>query len=178
MTHPPYLRWTLVGLLIAVSLWVELRPESITTHPYLTRDVPRGESLEGATEPRRLPAGVLDPVAETGYASRDLTAGQPLLAGDLTPSAIIVPPGWWVLDVPVPAATSAGTNIQLVILPSAGGTSPEPIAGLVTAVRADEYESDEVMGSVAFPPERAATAAVAIAEDKVSVLTEAHPTTE
>ena len=173
-TRPPYLRWSLVGLLVVAALWVEIRPTSSVTHPYVTRDVPRGEPVEGALEWRTVAGGVLEPVVGSGFADRDLLASQPLLPGDTTDAPILVPPGWWLLDVAVPAETTAGMSVQLVILPSTGERVLPPIGGLVTSVRPGEYQSDGLVGSVAFPPERAATAAVAIAEDRVSVLIEAH----
>lgn len=174
LTRPPYLRWSLVGLLVVVSLWVEIRPTSSVRHPYVTRDVTRGEPVEGALEWRDVAGGVLEPVLGTGFADRDLTAGHPLLPGDTTHAPILVPPGWWLLDVAVPAETTAGMSIQLVILPASGERVLPPISGLVTSVRPGEYQSDGLVGSVAFPPDRAATAAVAIAEDHVSVLIEAR----
>ena len=172
LTRPPYLRWSLVGLMVIVSLWVEIRPTSSARHPYVTRDVARGESVEGALEWRTVAGGVLEPVLGTGFADRDLTTGHPLLPGDTTDAPILVPPGWWLLDVAVPAETTAGMSVQLVILPPSGERALPPIGGLVTSVRPGDYQSDGLVGSVAFPPARAATAAVAIAEDRVSVLIE------
>ena len=174
LTRPPYLRWSLVALLVVASLWVEIRPTSSVTHPYLARDLARGEAVEGALEWRTVAGGILEPVVGTGFADRDLVAGQPLLPGDTTDAPITVPPGWWLLDVAVPAETAAGMSVQLVILPASGERPLPPIGGLVTSVRPGEYQSDGLVASVAFPPDRAATAAVAIAEDRVSVLIEAH----
>ena len=168
------MRWSLVGLLVIISLWVEIRPTSSVQHPYVTRDLVRGESVEGALDWRTVAGGVLEPVLGTGYADRDLTAGHPLLPGDTTDAPIEVPDGWWLLDVAVPAETIAGMSVQLVILPASGERALPPISGLVTSVRPGEYQSDGLVGSVAFPPDRAATAAVAIAEDRVSVLIEAR----
>ena len=130
--------------------------------------------MENALEWRDIALGVLEPVPGTGYADRRLTAGQPLLGGDTTDISTVVPPGWWLLDVVVPTEATAGTQIQLVILPSPGHRPIPPISGLVTGVRTADYEGDGLIGSVAFPPDRAATAAVAIAEKRVSVLVQAH----
>ncbi|MXZ68349.1 MAG: hypothetical protein F4X18_10830 [Acidimicrobiia bacterium] len=174
LTRPPYLRWSLVGLLVIISLWVEIRPASTVRHPYVTRDVARGDPVEGAIEWRTVAGGVLEPVLGSGFADRDLTAGHPLLPGDTTDAPLQVPRGWWLLDVAVPTDTTAGMSVQLVILPSSGERALPPIGGLVTSVRPGDYQSDGLVGSVAFPPDRAATAAVAIAEDRVSVLIEAR----
>ena len=98
LTRPPYLRWSLVALLVVASLWVEIRPTSSVTHPYLAHDLARGEAVEGALEWRTVAGGVLEPVMGTGFADRDLVASQPLLPGDTTDAPITVPPGWWLLD--------------------------------------------------------------------------------
>ncbi|MCY3538611.1 MAG: hypothetical protein OXH10_01935 [bacterium] len=176
LTRPPYLRWAMVGLLVVVSLWIEIRPTSQVSHPFIVHDLARGEPVEGALEWRDIPEDVLEPVYGIGFADRDLPAGHPLLPGDTTDTPIEVPPGWWLLDVAVPADTTAGMTVQLVILPGLGDQPVAPIGGVVAGVRPSEYANKGLIGSVAFPPDQAATAAVAIAEDQVSVLIEAHPT--
>lgn len=167
----------MVGFLVIASLWMEIRPTPTARHPYLARDVTPGEPVESALEWRDIARGVLEPVDGTGFARRRLTAGQPLLVGDTTDEARAAPSGWWLVDVTVPAETSAGSQVQLVILPAPGHRAVPPIGGLVTAVRPGEYDGDSVIGSVAFPPDLAATAAVAIAEDRVSVLVQADHAT-
>ena len=174
ISRPPYVRWALISLLILVSLWLELRPESTVTHPFLTRDLIRGEPVESSVEWRDIAHGVLEPVPGTGFADRPLTAGQPLLRGDTTDVPMAVPPGWWLVDVAVPAEAAVGSQIQLVILPAPGHRPTPPIGGVVTGVRPADFEGDGLVGAVAFPPDRAATAAVAIAEKRVSVLLQAQ----
>ena len=77
------------------------------------------------------------------------------------------------MDVDLPAEATVGTRVQLVILPSPGHLPVPPVGGLVTGVRGGPYEDDPLIGTVAFPPDRAATAAVAVAEKRVSVLVQA-----
>ena len=43
-----------------------------------------------------------------------------------------------------------------MILPASGERPLPPIGGLVTSVRPGEYQSDGLVASVAFPPDRAA----------------------
>lgn len=174
IARPPYVRWTLIGLVVLVSLGLEIRPSPTVSHPFLSRDLARGEPVEEALEWRDISPGVLEPVSGTGFASRPLLGGQPLLPGDVTDVSISVPPGWWLVDVAVPTEASAGTPIQLVILPSPGHLPVPPIGGLVTGVRSGPYEDDGLIGTVAFPPDRAATAAVAVAEKRVSVLVQSY----
>ena len=176
ISRPPYVRWTLIGLVVLTSLWLELRPSPTVSHPFLSRDLERGQPVEDAVEWRDIAPGVLEPVPGTGFADRRLSEGQPLLPGDTTDVSIEVPPGWWLVDVNVPSEATAGTRVQLVILPSPGHLPVPPIGGLVTGVRSGPYEDEGLVGTVAFPPDRAATAAVAVAEDRVSVLVEAHGT--
>ena len=173
MSRPPYVRWTFIGALLLVSLWLEIRPTPTVSHPYLTRDLARGAPVEEALEWRKISKGVLDPVPGTGFANRRLVEGQPLLKGDTVESGLQVPPGWWLLDLPLPSETAPGTRVQLVVLPDAGNQPVPPIGGIVTDVRPSEYAGDGPVGSVAFPPDLAATAAVAIAEDRISVLVDA-----
>ena len=172
LARPPYVRWTLIGLVVLLSLWLELRPSPTVSHPFLGRDLARGDPVEDALEWRDIAPGVLEPVPGTGFANRRLLGGQPLLPGDTTDVPISVPSGWWLVDVDIPAEATAGTQVQLVILPSPGHQPVPPIGGLVTAVRSGRYEDDGMVGTVAFPPDRAATAAVAVAEKRVSVLLE------
>jgi len=174
IARPPYVRWTLIAVLVLVSLWLELRPSPGVSHPFLSRDLARGEPVEDALEWRDIAPGVLEPVPGTGFARRRLLGGQPLLPGDATDVPITVPVGWWLVDVAVPAEASAGTHVQLVILASPGHQPVPPIAGLVTGVRSGPYEDDGLIGTVALPPDRAATAAVAVAEKRVSVLLQAY----
>ncbi len=160
-------------MLVIVSLWLELRPTSTVSHPYLTRDLVRGEPVAEALEWREIARGVLDSVPGTGFASRKLAGGQPLLPGDTVEVALEVPAGWWLLDLAVPSDATIGTRISLVVRPYDGQQPAAPIGGIVTAVRAGEYAGDPPIGAVAFPPDLAAAAAVAIAEDRVSVLVDA-----
>lgn len=174
IARPPYVRWTLIALVVLVSLWLEIRPSPGVSHPFLSRDLARGERVEDALEWRDIAPGVLEPVPGTGFASRSLLRGQPLLPGDTTDVPITVPPGWWLVDVAVPAEATAGTQVQLVILASPEHRPVPPIAGLVTGVRSGPYGDDDLIGTVALPPDRAATAAVAVAEKRVSVLLQAY----
>ncbi len=173
MSRPQYLRWILVGLLVLVSLWLEIRPTPTASHPFLTRDLDRGEPVEEALEWREIAEGVLDSVPGTGFANRRLVGGQPLLPGDTVEVSLQVPPGWWLLDLPVPSDATVGGRISLVVRPEAGQQPAPPIGGIVTAVRSGDYDGDAPIGAVAFPPDLAATAAVAIAEDRFSVLVDA-----
>lgn len=177
IARPPYVRWTIIGLVVVTSLWLELRPSPTVSHPFLSRDLERGEPVEEAIEWRDIAPGVLDPVPGTGFADRRLAGGQPLLPGDTTDVSMDVPSGWWLVDVDVPAEATVGTRVQLVILPSPGHLPVPPIGGLVTGVRGGPYEDDPLVGTVAFPPDRAATAAVAVAERRVSVLVQAYDET-
>lgn len=170
LERPPYWRWALVGLLAVVSLWLELRPDDSVDHPFLARDVAVGEPVEGALVWRSLPEGALETATAAGFAARPLTAGQPLVRGDVVPDPVAAPPGWWIVEVEVPSEAAAGGRVQLVVLPEPGRRPLQPIEGVAVEVRPAGYEGGNPVASVAVPPDRAATAAAAIAEQRVSVL--------
>lgn len=167
---PPYWRWALVGLLVVTSLWLELRPDAAVDHPFLSRDVARGEAVEESLVWRRVPEGVLERVEASGFAARPLVSGQPLLRGDAVPRPVTAPPDWWIVEVEVPTEAAAGGRVQLVVLPEPGSRPLTPIEGVVVQVRPAGYEGGNPVASVAVPPESAATAAAAIAEQRVSAL--------
>lgn len=167
---PPYWRWALVGLLVVTSLWLELRPDAAVDHPFLSRNVARGEAVEESLVWRRVPEGVLETVEAFGFAARPLVSGQPLLRGDAVSRPVTAPPDWWIVEVEVPTEAAAGGRVQLVVLPEPGSRPLTPIEGVVVQVRPAGYEGGNPVASVAVPPESAATAAAAIAEQRVSAL--------
>lgn len=71
----PICRWSLIGVLVLLSLWLEIRPEPTVSHPYLVRDLARGEPVADALEWRYIARGVLEAVAGVGFADRPLTTG-------------------------------------------------------------------------------------------------------
>ena len=172
ISRPPYLRWTAVGVLIVVTLWLEIRPDSTVFHPHLIRDVAVGEPIDDAIRWEQIPAGALPHTSATGFAARPLVAGEPLLASDTTDMALAPPTGWWVVELDRPSDAVPGAAVQLVILPEPGISPVPPVGGVVMPVRQPQagFGSGGVSGSVAVPPDRAATAAVAITNDRVSVL--------
>jgi len=172
ISRPPYARWTAIGLLIVVSLWFEVRPDSVVLHPFLVRDVAVGEPVEEAIRWEQIPSGTLTATRGTGFAARPLSVGEPLLASDTTALALTPPDGWWVVELDLPSDAVAGAAIQLVILPEPGTSPLPPVGGIIMSVREPDrgFGSGGLIGSVAVPPDQAATAAVAIANDRVSVL--------
>lgn len=172
IARPPYLRWIIVAFVVLFSLWIELRPDPTTLHPFTEREIGRGAPVAAAIEWRLIPVGVLPPVEGLGFAAHELAAGEPILPSDLVAEPFLAPDGWWIVDVELPADTRIGSPVQLVIVPSVGDAIRAPIAGIVMSVRSSDgnFGSGLPSGSVAVAPEDAATAAVAIANKQVSVL--------
>jgi hypothetical protein len=164
--RPPYLRWAAAALLVAVTLFVELRPEATVLHPFAATDLAVGTAPAEATiEWRRAPAGLLAPV--------DLTAGtvrHPVAAGDpLTPSAMGTGPGvpadWWSVPLPVPDGIAVGAAVLVVI------TDPvETVPGIVTAAGVDDPFAYEPEALVAVPGDAATRVALAAAARTAMVL--------
>lgn len=173
LSRPPYLRWIAIALAVAAAVWIEVRPVSTEQHPFADRDHAVGDPLSVRWED--VPAGVLEPVEPIGHAARPLRAGEPLLVSDVTDRPPAAPDGWWVVELELPFDAVVGAEIQLVTLPTPGVAPVTPIAGVVTSVRIADgtFGSGRPVGAVAVPPERAAEAAVAIAEDRISVLVRA-----
>ena len=92
IARPPYIRWTLIGLVVLTSLWLELRPSPTVSHPFLSRDLQPGEPVADALEWRDIAPGVLEPVPGAGFADRRLVRGQPLVPGDTTDVSMTIPP--------------------------------------------------------------------------------------
>ena len=95
-----------------------------------------------------------------------------MLPSDTSLDRFVAPEGWWVVELELPADAEIGSSIQLVILPEVGLPAASPIPGYVVTIgsQGDRFGTAGQPGSVAFAPASAATAAVAIANNRVSVL--------
>lgn len=167
--RPPTLRWTAAGLVLAVAIWVDLRPPSVVAHPFAREDVGVGEVVTTENvEMRDVPVGLLDPVALPFTATRSVTAGEPVLATAARAGNPEAPQGWWSLEMEVPPSATVGSTVGVVLL------DREPAAvieGMVTGAISDGDGFGGPVGVAAFPPDRAAEVAAAAAAGRVAVLT-------
>lgn len=165
LDRPPLIRWTAAALLVAVAAWGEFSPAPTEDHAFLSVDVPAGSVLTADhVEYRRLPLGTVSTVDPNGVAATDLRAGDPLVASMITDFA--VPPGWVVIDAPVPSHAAPGMDATVVIVDE--GTPPIEF-GAVVAHRADPDPFGSGGGALALPPEWTATAAAAVASGNLIV---------
>lgn len=114
LARPPYLRWALAALVVLAGLIVELRPATTVPHPFTTTAVQMGDTIdETSVVWRDVPIGLLPPVSLPAVAPRALDAGEPVPAGTAV-SGSGVPPGWWALELPVPAGAAPGMDVRVV----------------------------------------------------------------
>lgn len=173
-SSPPYLRYTAALLLVLAALWVELRPRDMVEHPFALQSVPAGTPLEPSMfEFRDVPPGVLEAIAVGGAARHAIAAGQPLLPGDTDPTGVVVPTGWWTVEVPLPAATQPGDEVRLVVRPLDIGAESVIVDGLAVRTpipEADPFGLEPTAGLVAIPGAQAADVALAAGDHRLTVL--------
>ena len=157
-------RWAVAALLIVGSLWVELRPDAMTEHPFATVEIAPGEEIDSSnTEFRPVPVGTFGPIAGS-VASRHIAAGDPILESDVDETNRSVPAGWWSVSTDVPQGARVGDAVQVLVL-----SSGKSVDGVVTAVEPDDPFIDET-GAIAVSPEHVTEVAMAAAESQIVVL--------
>lgn len=161
----PWARWTLVLVVAALALYVEFRPDPTVPVPFATTLIAPGEVIDATnTELRDAPTGLLDAGQHGDVATRPIAAGAPVLAAEVGTQGRTVPPGWWIVTVPIPSGAVAGDEVRLVLLDSAGD-----VPGVVADPGSDDaFSSGD--GSVAVPPEGSTEVALAAANGRLVVL--------
>lgn len=166
LTAPPYLRWAGAALLLLAAFVVELRPAETALHPFAATAIEAGTVVTAdLVEFRLVPAGLLPRVELPLRTTRRLAAGEPLLAGAEDPAAA-APPGWWAVELSLPAGVAPGAPVQVVVVPDREGLPPRTVEGIVEAAARPE----DGIGRVALPGEEAAAVAAAAAEGRAMVL--------
>lgn len=165
LQSPPWGRWIAAGLILCLALWIELKPDVMVEHPFAVETIAPGDPItEHNTEPRRLPAGLLEPPPPGSVAVREVPAGAPVMASDAGPLDRIVPSGWWIVAVGVPRHAQVGEQVHLVLLDS-GRVVPG-----VVAMPPSQDPFDASPGGVAVDPGAATEVAMAASADRVVVL--------
>jgi hypothetical protein len=167
LQKPPYVRRIAAVLIVLAALAWELRPQPTELRPFLTRDVETGDPVtDDLLEWKEVPIGFFPELAEpVGSFVADFATGTPLVSGMYAPDPA-VPPGWWALEVPVPAGTSSGTEVRLVVDVR---LTPRIIPGLVIRLLGEE-NIDGFTALVAVPEEEVGAAAAALAEGSLRAL--------
>jgi len=165
LQSPPFARWVAAGLLVAIAMWVEFRPDPLVDHPFATEAITVGEELTPLnTEPRRIPSGLLDQVLSDAVAIRAIEEGEPILASDVGDGDSAIPRGWWVISAEVPAIARAGDRVKIVLLDSG-----KVIEGVIaSSVPDDPFVATS--GGIAVAPASASEVAIAAADSRIALL--------
>ena len=170
LARPSYWRWAAAILLVATSLYLELRPVPSVPHPFAQTDLAAGSDIaDTQVDWRSIPIGVLPETLVEGFLLVDVPAGQPLLPSMLgaTPA---IPNGWWGLAVPVPAGSLPGSEVRLVV--DLRG-SPRVVPGILIRTF-DETTIEGTSALVAIPEADAGAVAAALTDGALSVLVGPH----
>lgn len=161
----PWVRWLLVAMLAVLALFLELRPDPSVEMPFATVDITPGSTIDDTnSEMRAVPAGMFEGAARGDVARQSITAGAPVLAGDVSEESETIPPGWWVVAVTLPDGVRPGDDVRIVLLDS--GVDVE---GVVAHPGSDDPFA-AADGGVAVPPASSADVALAAANGRVAVL--------
>jgi SAF domain len=165
LQSPAFGRWVAAGLLVAVAVWVEFRPDPLVDHPFAIEAIAVGEELTSLnTETRRIPLGLLDQVQPEAVATRAIENGEPILASDVRDGDLAIPAGWWVISADVPAIARAGDEVKIVLLDSG-----KVIEGVIaSSVPDDPFAA--ASGGIAVAPASASEVAMAAADSRIAVL--------
>lgn len=161
----PWARWALVLVVAAVAVYVEFRPDSTTTVPFATETITPGDIVdETNTELREAPVGLLDAGQRGDVATRAIVPGSPVMASAVGDQGRTVPPGWWVVTVPLPDGAVAGDEVRVVLVDSG-----LDVPGVVANPPPDDtFATGD--GTVAIPSEGSAEVALAAAQGRLVVL--------
>lgn len=165
LQRPPWAKWIAVALVTAIALWLEIRPDPTTEHPFAVVDIAIGEVIgDHNTEMRTLPAGLFEAPEADAHALVEIPAGTPVLAAQTGPNQLVMPRGWWVVALNVPVEAEIGDQVRVILVDEG-----RAVEGVVSAVGSPEG-FDVSTGGVAIPPEQASDVAVAAANGRVAVL--------
>jgi hypothetical protein len=146
------------------ALWLELRPLTTVEHPFSTVQISRGDPIgSDNTELRAVPSGLLQPLPAGAVASRTIAEGQPVLVADIEEQGVL-PPGWWVVSLEVPAMGRPGDRVRVVVVDT--GLVAEGV--IVSAPTLDSMGGTP--GAVALPSDQAAEVAAAALQARVAVM--------
>jgi hypothetical protein len=167
LSRPPLLRWTAALCLVSAAAWVEFAPRPTVDVAFLAVDVGAGEPITpDVVEFRAVPDPGFSHHRGDGFATMNLRAGDPLLPAMVT--TVSVPPGWLVIEAPLPGSPIPGSQATAVILPETPGQAPTTVAAIVlSAPGPDPFGA--TTGTVAIAPAHIAEAAAASASGRLVI---------
>ncbi|MEN8235229.1 MAG: SAF domain-containing protein [Actinomycetota bacterium] len=166
LTRPPYLRWAAAAAIVVFALAWDLHGNVEAPYPFASKAIGSGTAItDELVEWRSVPVGVMAmPDLSSPVASRDISAGEPIV-----PSAVsgetLIPDGWWSVSVALPASALPGARVRLI-----GTEIPFDVDGVVVSGGTNDLLSFSESGTVAVPPEIAAEVAVAARDGTLIVL--------
>ena len=161
----PWGRWLLSGLIACFALWIELRPEQMTKHPFALSRIEVGEPISaGNTTMERVPASLFIQIDPGSVATSAIPAGAPIHVTDTESAASSIPPSWWVVSAEVPANARSGDTVKVVLLDTG-----EVVSGVIVTTAIDDGFSTSG-GGIAIEPTSAVGVAQAAAEGRIAVL--------
>ncbi|MGH8936272.1 MAG: SAF domain-containing protein [Acidimicrobiia bacterium] len=172
--RPPYLRWGVGALLIALALVGEFRKAPTVSYPFAAGPLPAGRAItDEVVDWRPVPAGLL-PAAELDdrVTARAVRAGEPLVPSLVVSRRAAVPDGWWALPIGLPGRALPGDRVQLVLVPVDPVALPLTVPGMVVEAAApsdDLFSLAGPTGLVAVPGDQAPAVAQATGEGRVVV---------
>jgi hypothetical protein len=169
LARPPYLRWAAIVTVVTASLWADFGPRPTVEHPFAVRDLEAGEQpAEADLQWRSIPRGILESVELPAVLSAPVAAGEPLLPGRFRPAGAVVPAGWWLVEMDIPATARPGSEVRLALVDPATGTG-SLVPGILVALSDEDDFSAGPRGMVAVPGEWLAQVATARAEGRLTV---------
>lgn len=164
LARPPYLRWAAAIAVLVAAFAIELWPRPVVQHPFAARSIERGTVIgERDVVWRAIAGGPLPPVSLPGVATVDIGRGDPIIQS-VVGAGTAVPPTWWSVPVPLPAATPLGVTVRLIDTDTGAAHD-----GVVTGKPSDDPFAPDRNGLVAVPPDAAASIAVAAASGALTV---------
>lgn len=168
LTRPPYLRWAAAAAIVVAAFVWDLHGSAESPYPFAAHAIPAGTRItDPDVEWRSLPVGAIAmPDLTRPVAAHDLVGGEPIVPSSITMTSPI-PDGWWAVPVALPPGTPPGIRARLI------GTDPVfETEGIVIAAAEQDLLSFSEGGSVAVPPDHAATVALAARDGTLIVLLE------
>jgi hypothetical protein len=163
LSRPPYWRWLGAVLIVAAALYLDLTGPPTESYPFVAEPAGPGEALQ--VEWRVVPTGLLpDPGPLPAIAWRAVDAGVPLVPG-AAGHAPPAPEDWWALEIDLPASAGMGEAVLVAVHDPA-----TEVAGIVVQPSTRAGFGSATPGMIAVPAEHAATVAVAVAENRATVL--------
>jgi len=166
----PRARWLLAVALVSAAFVADVRGPDTRPYPFAATELAQGTDPKDADiEWPAVPTGLLPEPDLSGRLRVGVVPGTPLIPA-LLGAEDAVPDGWWIVDVPMPAATAVGSDVRLVVL-----DPPTSVEGVVAGPAVGDPFGGALRAPVAVPAASADMVARAVATDGVVALRSGLP---